>query len=656
MKAAAPMPSHVASEIVVDDTPRANRQADSAPGVRARLAGRLAFHRDRWVVFPWFAFAMALGGAIPPTPPMPGLDPSWITAINVGWATHRRFGHDLLFTYGPWGFLDVPLTTSRGGLVLAAVFAATASAALFWMCLVYLRQLLGPEVAAPAAFLATTLVAANDPGSRLICAALLAAFTEFRRRTTGAGNWRRDATLVATLAALGAFLLQVKFPQGIAVLALAVVLAATVGSIAGMIRSLVLGGAATILVTLIAWRAAHQDVDDLLSWLHGSWQLTAGYSGAMAIEANGRRAGAILYLLVALLVVVTARGIARMARLHPKTVAIGEVLVALIMVEYGFKSGFTRADPGHAPTFFLVIGFVLLAAAWHFPRPTVPIFAGLLSLILAGNGIPGLTLMFRGMSVAHIAASGKSQKVDLEAARLAAQDSYQLPASIRDGLQGHPVTVDPWEATLPWAYSLDWSPVPVFQAYSAFTADLDAINARAISHAPADQRVLRDALQVIDGRNPRWETPQYLLALTCNYQVIHSAGTWTVLHHGGNRCSSPRVLSTRPIDAGETVEVPSVGGNSIVLARFTPRTQNLSRRAVATILKDWWPLMVTADQVRYRLPDGLAGGPLMLSVPGVPAGTATGPFHYQALSFNEPGSIEFSVVEIGPSERVLPSS
>ncbi len=37
-----------------------------------------------------------------------GLDNSWVGAIHVASYEHRDFAHDIVFTYGPWGYWDFP--------------------------------------------------------------------------------------------------------------------------------------------------------------------------------------------------------------------------------------------------------------------------------------------------------------------------------------------------------------------------------------------------------------------------------------------------------------------------------------------------------------------------------------------------------------------
>ena len=59
----------------------------------------------RTVTPPAWATFIALAGYFFPITPSLGLDPSWQMALNHGWTNHWIFGSDVVFTYGPWGWL-----------------------------------------------------------------------------------------------------------------------------------------------------------------------------------------------------------------------------------------------------------------------------------------------------------------------------------------------------------------------------------------------------------------------------------------------------------------------------------------------------------------------------------------------------------------------
>jgi hypothetical protein len=159
--------------------------------------------------------------------------------------------------------------------------------------------------------------------------------------------------------------------------------------------------------------------------------------------------------------------------------------------------------------------------------------------------------------------------------------------------------------------------------------------------------VLREEREILDDRNARWETPRYLLALACDYTPGAREGRWSLLRHGPDRCAEPRTAGSREVRAGEAVDVPAAGPGEIVVARFTPRPDDVLSTVGNALLKDWSPLHATVDGQRFRLPEALAGGPLMVSVPAE-LGWAPpfGAFRYSRLAFDRAGTVAFEVVAL----------
>ncbi|HEX5431447.1 MAG TPA: hypothetical protein VFW83_05745, partial [Bryobacteraceae bacterium] len=78
----------------------ASRQ--QSPSAR-KLAGE--FYFTSALVLLWLLGFYVLPG---PAPLAPGLDPSWQAALTEAFLHHLQFGKDIVFTHGPWGFLNRP--------------------------------------------------------------------------------------------------------------------------------------------------------------------------------------------------------------------------------------------------------------------------------------------------------------------------------------------------------------------------------------------------------------------------------------------------------------------------------------------------------------------------------------------------------------------
>lgn len=618
------------------------------PARRIALASTLRrWARRRASTLTWLIVAVGLGAPTGASAPRTGIDGSWVSAINIAAADHRVFGREIAFTFGPWGFLERPMIVNNPRFLLGVLFVVAAATAIFCAVNACLTRIWSPAVAGAASALVTVATSATAAGLQIVCAGSIFAFLVLEERCRKPISGWRGALPATAVAASAALLLQVKFSEGIALLALAGILVVFVSSWRGFAWNAGASAAAFLVTLVVTWLAARQPLTGVLPWLRQSWELAQGYQEAMAVERSDNVVGYVLATVLA--VVAIALSITR-TRAHRGAEAIGLTVVVVTVLEFGFKHGFTRHDAGHEPTFFVLAAGIIIALAARSKRPTGMVIAAALALATVPDGIgqfDPFAARDRWRTSAEAILNDTYRAQRLLEAKVRARAEYQLPAEMVAAAQGHPVSVDMWETTLPWAYSFTWNPVPVFQSYSAYTAALDELNARAVVEAPPDQIVLRENREPIDKRNAQWETPRYLLALACHYTQDIANGRWSLLRHSGNHCSEPRTILSQQVAAGEPVQVPQVGAGKMVVARFRPEPAGLIARLARTVLKDWTPMTVTVDGHGYRIPEALASGPLIVSFPDSLDWAA--PFdrlHYQRMTFDRPGQLEFQVVTV----------
>ncbi|MET8464025.1 hypothetical protein [Micromonospora zamorensis] len=624
--------------------------SETATPIKARVETRckeLAARLPGIAAFLWLGLTVLIAGVPSTLIPSPGFDPSWQAGIGFAVSDDLRFGKDIVFNYGPWGFLDWPQHVSRPQAALGFVFGMTAVLALYWVIYLCVRPRWSAGIAGAIAFAVTVASAPAGPGGRLVYAGLLVALLTLHDRFTRRIDTWRDTVPAVVLTAVGTLLLQVKFSEGVVLLALAGLVAVSVASVRNLIRGVGLSLATFVVTFLALWLGAGQRITDIVPWVRGSQEISSGYQEALAIEqgefAFGYLTAGVLALLVGFLAL-------RMAVRHRTVATAGIVVVSAVMLAFGFKHGFTRHDPAHEVSFFLAAGFLLVGFATWVGRPAVVLAAAGAAFLMAPSSLANYDPFLarnQWRTGTELLINNDFRLTSVEAGRARARDTYQLPESIVSELRGRPVHVDPMELTLPWTYSLDWRPVPVFQTFSAYTPYLDELNAEALIEAPDDQVVLHEATVGIDSRNIRWDTPRYLLALACNYRVGTQADRWTVLHHGQNRCSAPETTVPQPVTAGTPVPVPQVGTGEMLVARYRPEPSSMLASLVHLGLKDWSPIEVGADGQTFRLPEALSDGPLLVSLPAELAWHAPfDAFHYRQLTFNRAGTIEFQVLKV----------
>ena len=581
--------------------------------------------------------------------PAPGLDPSWRTGVNLANTAGMRFGHDIIFTFGPLGFLDTAQSLSRPQFMLSLAFSLVATAMLWTAVYVGLARAMHRITAAVISAVLVGVVSGTEivmPSMLIVISASIMALLFIKGDGTGHLRWTPPV-----VAATAAVLLQVKFPEGLVLVAVAGL--CVLFSPSRTVRTVIESALAFCTTFAVGWSLTGQALGDIPQWMAHSLDIALGYSEAMAIE---NPPNSYTYPLAILLVIALVTFTMRWTATESRRARLGVFLVVICLLFFSFKQGFTRHDT-HDRLFFAVTAALLATLLGAAKRPPVvmSMLAGIsllaVSLVFASAGLT----RFNPVVASQVWKSNLQLLVDhdyrqrlLQGAAVAARSHYVVPANIVSSAQGHPVSVDPWEVTLAWAYDFNWHPVPIFQAYAAYTATLDQINADAIAGAPPDQVVIRGLPQSIDGRNPMWDTPRYLLALACNYDVGPSDNNWMMLRKNDQRCSAFTEGSTTRVEVGTRVILPDVRDGQILVGRFTPDALSPPRTIGSALWKDLPPLLVRADGVGYRLPRGLADGPLLLHLPEslgwrTPHG---GSLDYKELTFSQPGTLQLETVTV----------
>jgi hypothetical protein len=612
--------------------------------------------------FLWLTATLIVVGPVRVAGPSVGLDPSWATALNLGHEAEIRYGRELIFTYGPWGFLDTPLTLARPDFVLGLVLSLASVVAVWLLTLTFFQSKLRPRTALlTTSILTLVLSGVSSPSFLLAAVAMVACVDHLRKTPALSTSWCCFA-----VAALAALLVQIKFSEGVAVTVFALA-ASLVSPRARSVRTA--GFVVTwVMTSLVLWVIAGNSLSDIWSWLRESTAVTAGYTDAMSQEPNPGIASFVwsamaVLLIISLLALGWRRGSDRRVTSH-----LASVVVMAGTLFFGFKQSFTRFDPGHNAAFFVIAALLLCALSDRGPRLRATALLIVLAALMAG---PVVSTYVRGNPVNswlltwRVLTSNTSQAAVLKEARVEDQAAYDLPRAMVEATHGQTVSVDPWEVSMVWAYSMRWQPMPVLQSYTAYTAELDQLNADAARRAGSDHMIIR-AMTVtprgpgststpryqvtsIDGRNPMWESPRYSLTVICNYSLVTSDKNWMLLRKSANRCRGPyAVTGVQQVSADEQVKVPTSGATQIVTASFFPNRPSPLASLGALIVGDSKPLTASLDGISFRLPDGIASGPLMTVLPS----TSGWPVEFRghtstrSISFSRPGKVVFHTIDL----------
>jgi hypothetical protein len=559
---------------------------------------------------------------------------SWQTGLALGFVDHLQWGRQLVFTFGPYGFVENILPFSRLTAALGLLYSLAITWGLAALIVSALRRQWGLLPAGVVAW-AGLGIAANllEAPELALATALGLALASF-----WAAGTRNRLYLLGALGALAGFQLLVEINVGLVTTTLLVL--AVAGAPAGTrARAALVGAAPFVTVPVIALASAGQSLGNVASYVHGSLSVAIGYGPAMSLS-TGRTAedwfAVVDVALVVALFVLVLRG-----RPWQEKAAIS--LMLLGWTWEALKEGFVRHDT-HDLTFF---GLVLLALCLaRLPRSVVPFQAGAIALaaLLAclANGHPPPSLRSpvedtRALAdeVRDLAVTGDWARVEATAQTEMRATGDTLPAAVLALLRGHTLAAETLEAGMTFAYSgpdygLRWDPEPVLQSYSAYTSYLDRLDAGFLSSPRGPQRILYQPV-TINNRDQWWEPPAAIEAMYCHYRQIGPVGSWLLLARvpGPGRCGAPVMIGRATAHFGQPVKVPAAPGKMVV-ATFSI-TSPLSARAEAVALKGpetdvtvWSGSQGSGSQgsgsqgsgsTRYRFIAGTAADAHVLTVP-----------------------------------------
>jgi hypothetical protein len=548
-----------------------------------------------------------------------GLDASWNAGLTMAVEQGLGFGEEIVFTYGPLGFLQSPFVYYQDLGVLAFLFSATLHVC---FCIALVRALARALPLAAAAVLGFLVVAGLPLIEQPPLLAVLAAMAMLERRRSQRAV---DAFLVAgaTYAAIEAL---VKLSTGPIVAG--VFLIALVGIGAGRARiaaflALLVGEA------VVLWLLCGQSLATIPGFLAGTMEIVSGYSSAMVSETDVPHWQVVLASVAAALTTIGLVAACRFGSFRDRRARwAGAALMALVAYTV-FKEGVVRTDAGHLSLFFSTATVLWIAIPWS-RRLWPAMVVGALAIAAAGAPVRPESVTARMHVVDNVRfawdqmlnLAEASRREELVAAgRAGLKAAYRLDPQARAALEGRTVAVEPWEAGVAWAYGYEWEPLPVFQNYSAYTPGLDRLNAEAVADPEGPQRILREnpllvfaefPTQDVDDRFTAWDPPEQARAALCNFAPLHTTERWQVLGRVPDRCGEPRPIGSAEASEGEPVNVPAPRRGEAVFVRIDGAGVGGVERLAAAIFHARVRRLDVNGEESYRLIPETAGDGLLL--------------------------------------------
>jgi len=552
-----------------------------------------------------------------------GLDPSWVLGLNWARAAGLVAGRDIVFAYGPLGYLAFPEPGSgapflalagRLGLYLISISA-----------MYRLAWIMPSKIAAfwTALILALGVVLDGQPEeSQVIIAIIAVALLVLVDRS----HWRfTELSLLGFLAGL-AFL--IKLNHGIEGIALFLTVLAVVAlqnwpmDRRSKRRLIAVAGLLPLSIAVL-FLASTGNLLALGPYVQNGWQIVSGYSETMGLPGPLWQAALAMATFAATFAVVLVAA----GDLRTLLPGLGPALITAFFV---FKHAMVRQD-GHAPSFHIkfALSLLFLLVCARLPRDRrliliLQLFSIVMAYAISVEKYPGFDsqvtdrLQLReapGRLSAFLHWRATWDHVDAQ--YHAARAKLRLPDRFHQLIQGGSVDAVPWEVDVVRANGWKWQPRPVFQSYSAYTPPLDRLNAEHLESGSTSRFVLL-SFSAIDGRHPFLETPLSWRALLDRYDLSLASSSWFLLQHrNDSRYGPPAPVAHSMAHWDEEVSVPQADGLLMMGPHIGPslsgEVTSLLFRSAAVYMEGTFS---SGRRVRWRcVPANLATGFLIRPFP-----------------------------------------
>jgi hypothetical protein len=633
--------------------------------VKSRLA-RLDWRRPpTWLLGLLLA---VLTWSVELAPPSVGLDGSWIAGISMATHSGLHYGTEFVFSYGPLGFVALPLTYYPTFGLLSLVYLAALYIGLCVILVWALRRHLPGWLCLLAGFALLGLLPLIEQA--LIVATLVALALLEKERPPRVLNLY--VLLAPSYAAVEALMKLSTGPVIAAVLILGLIGAHPSRRQVAVFFALFFGQLA------IFWFATGQAISNIGPFIHGTIEVAGGYSTAMMRLVDVPSWKVTLATIVAAgLSVAIVVIVARLPFRDRRTRWCATLLVAISVFAL-YKEGVVRTDAGHLSLYFSSACLLWIGLPWQGRRWLV-IGAAAIALIgipmrptgqQTNYGVVG-NVELAAEQVANLVDPGRRDRL-VERGREAEFSIYALEPDVLAALEGHTVTVEPWETAAVWAYGLDWKPLPIFQNYSAYTAHLDRLNAEAVESPDGPERILRENPPAVydefptpdlDGRFFGWDPPEQMRATLCHFRPLVGSSRWLVLGRTADRCGAPHLIEKVDGHYGEAIKVPRPGKGEVVYVRIHGAEVGGIEKLTNFLLHARVRHILVNGETRYRLvPETAADGLLVAGDPKLvePEGTYSPIGQTKTIEIEGPGgdlSFDFYAMKVAPrpDPRVEPT-
>ena len=591
--------------------------------------------------------------------PAPGPDAQWILGLDLAARAHLQAGTDMVWTYGPLGFLGEPMYFFASQWILATAFLVLVHFGLFTCLAVLFRRWQTPPwtwlVAGVALVLPQFFGGFADREGLLLSGLLFLVAADGLHRAAWRG-WLVGAALYSACLAL-------VVTTALVVAVADVVLFAVVALVARRPRAAAAAPVLFGVLLLAVWLAIGQSLGTIPAFLRATYEILTWYPATLALQPSPS-------WLVAGTATVAVVGLGAVTAIVAGARRLGLLLLfATPTVFVLFRDAFVRFDIPRVHIYLsllLVVGLLAFGIAmspvadeaWRKARRwgrgigALAVAIAVLLVWVSMGSAPFGSVADSARGLAHmvrLAVDSSAQSRTAAAAKRYFASEIPLSGSTIALLRTGTVEPMPWDVAAVYAYDLRWDPQPVLQSYTAFSAYLDTLDAEHLAaHTPPDFVLL--STETIDGRYNPFDEPAVFRTLLDWYAPAGPPD-------GNQLVLQPRAA---PVDDHQTplsdtcgpfarrIDVPSVPGR-LVFADVTV-TESPLGRTLSTLFAPAWVTVVLdlsdGSNALFRLAPGTASDGLFMSGYAADAGGLHDIFTGRAT----PSVASFALSTIAPAD------
>lgn len=504
---------------------------------------------------------------------VPGLDTSWVFAINYFFVHGIQFGRDVVFTFGPLGFLIRPEFQSNNALIALVFLSALKFFYIFTLLkitfLIYHSATLLSKVFAYCIVMILILISDVDTLPFFLSVALVLFHFETKRI-----NLLIFATSIASLSLL------IKINVGLPPALVIGVYALWMDFKAKNIKLIPILFFFIVLTVAALWFLIYGNFLGIIDYIYGSVQFALGQSESMSLPTNNNW-----------ILILASFGCFISLPFYLKNEKVN-LLYGIILLPYFsfFKYCFGRETHLSLSLFLtLLMCFFLFVIFYVRLIKPIGLLIMFLTLFLFGLNTYQLGYMIFDPDSATAPVSWFVDQNSVIKKSLEAVDSgllnrpenelkvkkyselalqvNKLPAEWIKEIGADTIDFYPFELSYAAANTLNWVPRPVFQSFCAYTPYLDNLDAVFFNSASAPRYILWDLawnMQSVDFAYILNDEPKTIMTLFNHYQIIKkTAKVLLFKRNEKNILGEVQQLSKVDIAWGSWIDVPNSDENGI---------------------------------------------------------------------------------------------